>query len=72
MSIESSRTKEGRVEDVQSVGGGQDNDVGSASVETIHLDQELKRNKNRVEIVKKAKKSNNNVKNLYRFWEAKY
>ena len=32
----------------------------------------LKEIKTFYEIVKKAKKSNNNVKNLYRFWEAKF
>ena len=50
LSIESSRTKEGRIEDVQSVGGSQDNHVGSASVETVHLNQQLDKIKTELRI----------------------
>ena len=43
LSVESSRPEKRRVEDVETVGGGQDDDVGGARVEAVHLDQKLEK-----------------------------
>ena len=44
--VKSAWPEQSIVEDVHPVGGGQDDNIRCSSVETVHLDQELKQKKN--------------------------